>query len=68
MKRRSGTGLRLLSTSAQRLSSTKDPLGTATPLLRRLPLRAMEFLGSYVSGFSSTGTLPHHRSVWFLGF
>jgi hypothetical protein len=41
-------------------------LGAVTPLLRSLPLRALSFLGSHVSGCPSTGTLSHLRAVWFL--
>lgn len=58
-------GLRRLSSSAElRL----PPLGAAKPPLRRLPLRAVWFLSSRVSGCPSLGTLSHIRAVWFLGF
>jgi hypothetical protein len=37
------------------------------PLLRRLPLRAVRFLKSHISGYSSLGVLSYLRAVWFLG-
>ena len=40
-------------------------LVSTAPLLRRLPLRAMWFQGSYVSGSFSPGTLSHLRALWF---
>ena len=52
----------------ERLSSAGvTSLGAAAPLLRRLPLRAVWFLGSCVSGYLSLGTLSQLRAVWFLG-
>jgi hypothetical protein len=61
--KRSGAGLRLQSSAGYTL-----PWELQCLLLRRLPLRAMWFLGSCVSGRSSIGTLSYLWAVWFLGY